>query len=151
MTSLYIPPSRSRQVLVDSSGFVAVANTNDEHHEEARTIWAYLAQQHVRLYTTNFLIAESHNLFIVRLGHQRARAFLRDIAQSTTTIIRVRASDEQKARDIVSRYTDKDYSLTDGTSFAIMERLGLSLAFTFDHHFEQYGLTVLTPDHFSQR
>lgn len=27
-----------------------------------------------------------------------------------------------------------------------MERLGITRAFTFDRHFEQYGFTVLTPD-----
>lgn len=35
---------------------------------------------------------------------------------------------------------------TDAISFVVMERLGITRAFTFDRHFEQYGFTVLTPD-----
>ena len=35
--------------------------------------------------------------------------------------------------------------MTDAISFAIMARLGLSQAFTFDKHFEQYGWRVLHP------
>jgi predicted nucleic acid-binding protein len=39
---------------------------------------------------------------------------------------------------------DKDFTLTDATSFAVMERLGITYAFTFDHPFTQYGFIALT-------
>ena len=35
---------------------------------------------------------------------------------------------------------DKDWSLTDGLSFLVMERRGLAEALTTDHDFEQAGL-----------
>ena len=35
--------------------------------------------------------------------------------------------------------TIKDFSYTDATSFALMERLGLNTVFAFDEPFEQYG------------
>jgi len=145
MTTSPLSPPRLRRVLVDSSAFLAVVNTRDEHHQAASAIWSYLAEQRFRLYITNFLIAETHNLFIARLGPHHARAFLQEITESNATIIRVRASDEQQARNIILRHTDKDYSLTDALSFVVMERLHISHAFTFDRHFAQYGLIVLTP------
>jgi predicted nucleic acid-binding protein len=58
-------------------------------------------------------------------------------------VVRAEATDEAAARSIIYRYADKDFSLTDAISFAIMARLGLSQAFTFDKHFEQYGWRVL--------
>ena len=42
--------------------------------------------------------------------------------------------------------SDKTYSYTDATSFAVMERLGLKTAFAFDPHFRQHGFQVLGTD-----
>ena len=50
-----------------------------------------------------------------------------------------------RALEIIERYQDKEFSLTDATSFAVMERLGIEAAFAFDADFRQFGLTVLEP------
>ena len=59
-----------------------------------------------------------------------------DIAQEEA------ADDEVRARDILRRYDDKSFSYVDATSFSLMERLGIRQAFSFDPHFEQYGLEL---------
>ena len=38
---------------------------------------------------------------------------------------------------------DKDWSLTDCLSFAIMEDMGIRDALTLDHHFEQAGFNII--------
>jgi uncharacterized protein len=58
-------------------------------------------------------------------------------------IVRVEAVVEESALALISRYRDKDFTLTDATSFVLMERLGIRHAFTFDDDFRQYGLIVL--------
>jgi predicted nucleic acid-binding protein len=50
--------------------------------------------------------------------------------------------DQFDARNIILSHADKDYSLADATSFAVMRRLGVRLAFTFDAHFTQFGFEV---------
>lgn len=136
----------ARRVFLDSAAYLALTNPHDAHHGEARACWTELTEGRARTFTTNFVIAETHALFLARLGHSHATAFLRQLGRTTTTLIRVREDDEERARAIIFQYEDKDFSLTDATSFAVMERLGLTDAFTFDRHFAQYGFTPLTPN-----
>jgi predicted nucleic acid-binding protein len=99
-----------------------------------------------RLYTSNYIVAEAHSLVLNRLGRRLAARFLAEIDRSPTTVVRVAEEDERRARDILDRYADKDFSLTDATSFAIMERLGIAFAFTFDSDFAAYDrFTILQP------
>ncbi len=45
--------------------------------------------------------------------------------------------------ELFSRRADKEWSLTDCTSFVVMREEGLTDALTTDHHFEQAGFSVL--------
>ncbi len=123
----------------------------DEHHAEAITLFTQIAEHHFQPYITNAILMEAHALIMSSLGIQAGIQFLNDMDESTTIKLRVRASDEQRAKQIIRQYTDKDFSFTDATSFAVMERLGITYAFAFDRHFEQYGLAVLNPEYFLQR
>jgi len=135
---------RSRHwVLLDSSAYLALANTNDVYHHRAKEVRTRLQKERWRNFTTNFVIAETHSLFLVRMGQSAATGFLREMLRSNTTIIRVSAVDEERAVTLIFKYKDKDFSLTDATSFTIMERLHLPYVFTFDRHFSQYGLDDL--------
>lgn len=57
--------------------------------------------------------------------------------------MRIEEPIEEDAWAILEAHTDKAWSYVDATSFALMEREGLSEAFCFDRHFAQRGLTVL--------
>jgi len=137
------PPAAKRRVLVDSSAFLALRDRDDEHHLDAVAILGQLATDRYRLYTTNTMLIEAHALILSVLGSRHASEFLRDIDAGSTTIIRVRQSDEERAKQILYRYIDKQFSLNDAISFVVMERLAMSAAFTFDRDFAQYGLSVI--------
>ena len=132
--------------MLDSSGYLALVSTRDTHHQAARTGWTQLTEERWSTFTTNFIIAEAHALFLVRLGRSRATAFLRQLALSSTNVVRVTPTDEDRARTIIYQYEDKDFSLTDAASFAAMERLGIGTAFTSNRNFAQYGFRVLPVD-----
>jgi len=133
-----------RRVFVDSAGYFAAASQRDAHHAEARETLRNVLAHRRRLFTTNFILAEVHALLLNRVNRSLAASVLFEIDNSAaTTVVRASASDEARARAIIRQYQDKDFSLTDATSFVVMERLRISQVFTFDRNFSQYGLTVL--------
>ena len=136
--------SRDRRTFVDSSAYFALLDTDDANHAQARTISNRLIAERWRLFTTSFVLAETHALLLNRLSQDIASRFLRDMEDSPTTLVWVTPADVERAKAIIYQYTDKDFSLTDATSFAVMERLRIPIAFAFDRHFAQYGLAVLT-------
>jgi len=43
------------------------------------------------------------------------------------------------------QYRDKDWSFTDCTCKVVMAQLGVSVAFSFDQHFRQFGSVSVVP------
>ncbi len=139
-----VPPTRlSVAVFIDSSAFFAYLNQQDDHYGEASLLIAKIAEDNVPLITTNFVVAETHALILSRLSQRAATEFLRDLGETNLPVLRAQANDEERARAIIFQYDDKRFSLTDAISFAVMERLGLDVAFTFDRNFSQYGFQTL--------
>ena len=135
----------SRRAFVDTSAYYALVDRRDTNHSLAQSIATGLTTDRYQQFTTDFVLAELHALLLARLGRGIAGHVLRDIDHSSTIIAPVTARDQRRAREILQQYDDKDFSLVDTLSFAVMERLAIPNAFTFDHHFAQYGLNVLTP------
>ena len=79
-------------------------------------------------------------LLLSRLGAGIARDWL---TKQLWSVEPITPADVKKAKEIIQNYTDKEFSYTDATSFAVMERLVLPAAFAFDVHFKQYGLKLL--------
>lgn len=136
----------ARRVLMDSGAYYALADERALEHERAIRVRAELVSQRRQLYTTNFVLAETHALILNRRGRDAAAGIMRGIAESHTIYVRVKRADELRAIEIISTHDDKDYSFTDAASFAVMERFGITTAFTFDRHFAQFGFTVLGLD-----
>ena len=128
------------QVLVDTSAVYALIDRDDAYHRKAVAILRSLPRRGLAPLLTNFIMAECHALLLSRLGAEMARGW---VMEQVWPVERVNVQDEDKARAIIRQYTDKTFSYTDATSFAVMERLGISNCFAFDPHFQQYGLTVL--------
>ncbi len=136
-------PRHANRVFVDTSAYFAASNRRDASHERATAPMEELVAARRRLYTSNFILAELHAL-LTRVDRRVAAQVLVEVESSAlTTIVRVSARDEHRTREIVFGYTDKDFSLTDAISFAVMERLRIPQAFTLDHNFAQFGWDVL--------
>ena len=137
------PSIFSRRVFVDSSAYYALSDLRSGQHGLAVQRADRVATERRPLFTSNFVLAETHALLLSRLGRAIALDVVTHIAAGSTTVVRVSASDERRAWEIVRLNRDKDISFTDATSFAVMERLHIGAAFTFDSDFEQAGFAAV--------
>lgn len=95
--------------------------------------------------TANFVLLETRAMLLRSIGRNSATPRLLELESGSLVVHRAVEVDERNARQLLLRYSDKDFSLVDATSFVIMDRIGIREAFTYDNHFRQYGLTVVEP------
>ena len=127
------------RILADTSATYALLDRSDRNHARAVSLARLMRRRRLTPLLTNFIVGETHGLVLSRLGSGLARRWL---FGNVWPIERITADDEIRARDILRRYDDKSFSYVDATSFSLMERLGIRQAFSFDPHFEQYGLEL---------
>jgi predicted nucleic acid-binding protein len=125
-----------RAVLWDSSAILALLDADDADHQKAVATATQIATETRRSFTTNYLEAETHALLLKRLGRLIARQWL---LGAGLPVVQVLPHEQERARELLARYTDKDWSLCDAISFAVMEARRVSTVFTFDEHFRQFG------------
>lgn len=58
---------------------------------------------------------------------------------------RITEGDFVQACQIYKQFCDKEWSFTDCTSYVVMQRLKITQAFSFDHHFRQFGTIAVLP------
>jgi predicted nucleic acid-binding protein len=126
----------TRGVLWDSSAILALLDADDADHGRAVGVARQIADERRPVFITNYIEAEAHALLLRKLGRTVARQWL---LAGGLPVVAVTPKEEQRAKDILARHGDKDWTLCDAISFAVLETRRLSRAFTFDHHFRQYG------------
>ena len=130
-------------IFVDTSAWYALLDKNDANHYAAVKFYDSLVHP---LVTSNYIADEVITLARIRLGYKVAVEIGQKLwAESIANLIRVMPEDEKKAWEIFVKYRDKAFSFTDCTSFALMERVGITEVFAFDEHFKQYGNFIVLP------
>jgi predicted nucleic acid-binding protein len=125
-----------RAVLWDSSAILALLDADDADHARAVIAAERIAAERRPSFITNYLEAETHALLLRKLGRAVAREWL---LTATLPIVRVQPREEERARELIATYSDKDWSLCDAISFAVIELRNVGSAFSFDRHFLQHG------------
>ena len=125
----------------DSYFFIALLFENDDAHAEAQK-WA--ADLSGRLHTSMWVLTEVADALALPGRRQRFLPFLRFLqCNPLVTIVPPEQTLFDRAALLYDQRPDKAWSLTDCTSFIIMQDHGLRDALTGDHHFEQAGFNVL--------
>jgi predicted nucleic acid-binding protein len=130
-------------IFVDTGAWYALATASDPDHEAAK---AFVASNGEPLFTSDYIVDELLTLFSVRGERAKGIEWRRDVLdRGGATLIRVTDGDFSAALGIYEKFHDKDWSFTDCTSYVIMERLGVGMAFSFDRHFHQFGTVAVVP------
>lgn len=119
---------------VDSSVWFAAASACDRKNGLAKSI--LLSLDGWRL--TDHVLAETWQLLSARFGREVADTFWGRLRESGAIVEPVTASDLEAASRIEAACPDEEYSLVDRTSFAVMERLGVTRAASFSPSFSTY-------------
>jgi predicted nucleic acid-binding protein len=130
-------------LLIDTSALHALNYSRDNNHLQAVDYFKSLAGR-VKPILSEWVFVETMNLTKARLGPSYAIAFGRQLKASKVFYPLILIdSDKRLTWEIFEKYTDKQWSYTDCSLFAVAQRLGVRRVFTFDHHFQQMGLEVV--------
>lgn len=124
-------------IYVDTGAFFALADLTDTHHRRASEYTRRMEKQN-RFVTTSYVVIEAWLLIRNKVGYRAALEFLARVRGGAARIEDVLGSDLDEALNILETYSDQQFSLVDAVSFVVMERLGITTAFTFDPHFRIY-------------
>ena len=126
-----------KKIFVDTSAWYAYARADDPDHDAVSEV---LERWEGRLVTSNFVFDETVTLVRYRLGLKAAERVGKVLlSPGAVEFVRLLPEDEEAAWKFFLAHSDKDFSMTDCTSFALMKRLAISAAATTDHHFRQAG------------
>ena len=131
-------------VFVDTSAWFALYVPDDQDHSAAVT---WFEANHRPLVTTDYVIDELLTLLRFRREHRRSIEVARDFTEAPAMIRieRISSADFKAAIEVFQRFGDKLWSFTDCTSRAVMDRLDIHEAFSFDEHFRQFGTVTVLP------
>jgi len=130
-----------KSVFADTVYFLALLNPADQFHRQARGL---SLQRGVVLLTSEFVLLEVGD-GLSRPENRSRLALLLSLLRAQTDVEIIPASRElfRNGCELHAERPDKEWSLTDCTSFVVMKERNIAEALTSDHHFAQAGFQPL--------
>ncbi len=103
-----------------------------------------LLGKQAKLFTTNYVIIETINA-LSKVEFRKAVVEFIDKLEKSPSVEIIKITDEtyNNAWRLYQQRMDKDWGITDCTSFEAMKMLDIKRAFTNDKHFEQAGFSLV--------
>lgn len=129
---------------VDSGAWIALALSRDPLHRQAREQWETLQAAGARLRTSLPVVIETFTFLERNASRDVALAWKDSIYEpGAADILECRREDLDTSWAYFRRNDLHKLSAVDATSFAIMRRARIRLAFAFDHHFAVVGFRMV--------
>ncbi len=129
------------KVLIDTSAFYALVDTEDTNHDAANWIVRRLLAEGRELATTSYAVLETAALIQSRLG-LRHLALFREALAEAVTIVWVDQALHEAAWDGLEHLGRRAVSLVDCSLAALARRDAIREIIAFDPHFESWGLRL---------
>jgi len=128
-------------ILLDTSGLLCYHHADEPGHEVARALLDAPGRKVTHSYVLSELVTLAH---VRRLSRRRTVEFVITLIESPVVeVVWVDETLHRSGMDLLAARADKNYSLCDAVSFALMRERRLLEALTTDHHFEQEGFVRL--------
>jgi predicted nucleic acid-binding protein len=130
---------------VDTGAWIALALSRDPLHASAREQWGMLLAGGAKLHTSIPVIIETFTFLERNATRDVALAWKASIYKpGTVKILTCELRDLEQSWEYFKRADLHKLSAVDATSFVIMKRARIRLAFTFDHHFALAGYRLVS-------
>lgn len=121
----------------DTNFILALLNPNDQWHSKAIAASRGLNE---RIVTTTWVLMELGDALSADRHRQLFLRFIDKLAtQPDWEVVPATQRFFERAVELFRARADKDWTLTDCSSFVVMNERNISDALTNDHHFEQAG------------
>ena len=131
---------QGESVFVDSGAWIALALSRDPLHAQAREQWELLHDAGAKLHTSIPVVIETFTFLDRNAIRDVALAWKESIYKTgVVKILTCELRDLEQSWVYFRRSDLHKLSAVDATSFAIMKRSRIRLAYTFDHHFAIAG------------
>lgn len=131
-------------VFVDSGAWIALALTRDPMHARAFAAWRELTEARARLHTSVPVVLETFT-FLDRRTRRDVAVAWKDSLEALTglRVLACSAAEMHGAWAYFARHDLHKLSAVDATSFVLMARHDIRVAFAFDHHFASVGFRLV--------
>lgn len=132
------------QEYVDTSALIALGDSRDANHGRAVQHFRDELSRGTRFTVGKPVLVEYIDGVTKRVGKDKAMKELAAILSSRlVSVVSETGTDWNRALSHFRNYKEMRIDLTDAISFAIMERLHLNVAFTFDSDFAAHSIHIV--------
>ena len=135
---------QKRTIFVNSSGWLALYNTNDPNHPAAVQLWEHLRNQPVRFVVTDYVLDQVYSA-LKMFGSLQAAQAVHDLVRNSQ-LIRFFMTDTvifDRAWRVFVEDDHPHWTFTDCVNYSVIQYLGISEVFTFDSNFSHPGLAII--------
>lgn len=131
-------------VFVDSGAWIALALSRDPFHATAKAQWERLRGVGAKLRTSIPVVIETYTFLDRNANRDVAMTWKESVyAPGVVALLTCDERDLEESWEYFRRRDLHRLSAVDATSFAIMKRERIRVAYTFDHHFAMVGFRLV--------